>query len=165
MGPSSWSGPILRLFLIWIAKTCDPLGPMERQARKLPPPAKTVARSSTAERLLKRNREPFMKRFQWMIFGFGILAVAAPWLKAEELDPKYKACIDKGLSWVAKNQHRDGHWEANGAQYPTTMTALGGMVLLMEGSTIKEGKYADNIRRAVDWSMESGRCQRNGLMG
>jgi len=45
------------------------------------------------------------------------------------------------------------------------MTALGGMVLLMEGSTIKDGKYADNIRKAVDWFMEPGRCQRNGLIG
>ena len=43
------------------------------------------------------------------------------------------------------------------------MTALAGMALLMEGSTIREGKYADNIRRAVDWLMD--RVQPNGLIG
>jgi hypothetical protein len=81
---------------------------------------------------------------------------------AEELPPEYKAAITKGLEWVAKQQHRDGHWEATGGQYPSAMTGLGGMVLLMEGSTLREGKYADNIRRAVDWLME--RSQRNGLL-
>ena len=81
---------------------------------------------------------------------------------AEELPPEYKAAITKGLEWVAKQQHRDGHWEATGGQYPSAMTGLGGMVLLMQGSTLREGKYADNIRRAVDWLME--RSQRNGLL-
>src|SRR5262249_11190757 len=33
---------------------------------------------------------------------------------------------------------------------------------LMEGSTMREGKYAERIRRAVDWLME--RSQRNGLL-
>src|SRR5262249_3551814 len=66
------------------------------------------------------------------------------------------------LDWVARAQHRDGHWDANGGAYPTTMTALGGMVFLMQGSTIREGKYADNIRRACDWLMNNS--QRSGLI-
>jgi hypothetical protein len=81
---------------------------------------------------------------------------------AEQLAPEYQAMVKKGLEWVAKQQHRDGHWEANGGQYPSAMTALAGMVLLMEGSTLREGKYSDNIRRAVDWITE--RSQRNGLL-
>ena len=44
-----------------------------------------------------------------------------------------------------RTEQADGHWEANGGQYPTTMTALAGMALLMEGSTIREGKYSQNI--------------------
>src|ERR1700730_2645566 len=82
--------------------------------------------------------------------------------RADELPQEYRAAVQKGLEWVAKQQHRDGHWEAIGGQYPSAMTALAGMVLLMEGSTIREGKYADRIRRAVDWLME--RSQRNGLL-
>src|SRR5262249_9782151 len=62
-----------------------------------------------------------------------------------------------------KQQHRDGHWEAFGGQYPVTMTALGGMSMLMEGSTIREGKYKDHIRRAVDWLM--ARSMPNGMLG
>jgi hypothetical protein len=83
--------------------------------------------------------------------------------RADELDPQYKACVEKGLEWLAKNQNRDGHWEAPGGQYPVTMTALGGMCLLMEGSTIREGKYADKIRRTVEWL--TVRAQPNGLIG
>jgi hypothetical protein len=90
----------------------------------------------------------------------GLTAASQP--RAEELSPEYRAAIKKGLEWVARQQHRDGHWEANGGQYPSAMTALSGMVLLMEGSTLREGKYADNIRRAVDWLTE--RSQRNGLL-
>src|SRR5260370_20036617 len=43
------------------------------------------------------------------------------------------------------------------------MAALGGMAMLMEGSTIRDGKYADRIRRAGDWFMM--RSQPNGLLG
>jgi len=82
--------------------------------------------------------------------------------RAGELEPEYRRVVDKGLDWLARAQHRDGHWEANGGAYEVTMTGLGGMVLLMQGSTIREGKYADNIRRAADWLM--GCSQRSGLI-
>src|SRR5438309_6349730 len=83
-------------------------------------------------------------------------------VSADEVPKEYQATIAKGLDWVARNQARDGHWEAIGGQYPSAMTGLGGMALLMEGSTLREGKYADNIRRATDWLMD--RSQRNGLL-
>src|SRR5581483_7342070 len=60
-------------------------------------------------------------------------------------------------------QYPDGHWEANGGRWPTAMTAMAGMALLMEGSTIRDGKYADRIRKATDWLMEH--AQTNGLIG
>jgi len=91
------------------------------------------------------------------------LGAQAQRARAEELPPKYQAAVNKGLEWLAKQQYRDGHWDANGGQYPMAMTALAGMALLMEGSTIREGKYADKIRRAVDWFIS--RSQRNGLLG
>jgi len=73
------------------------------------------------------------------------------------------AMVDKGLEWLKKTQAPDGHWEAPGGQYPTSMTGLAGMCLLMEGSTLREGKYSDNLVRAVDWFMK--RSQPNGLLG
>jgi hypothetical protein len=58
--------------------------------------------------------------------------------------------VSKGLDWLAANQSRRGHWDANGA-YPSAMTGMAGIVLLSEGSTTTQGKYAPNIREAVDF--------------
>jgi hypothetical protein len=95
--------------------------------------------------------------------GCLLLSAAGPAARADELPAKYRPTVNKGLEWLAKNQARDGHWEAFGGQYPVTMTAMAGMAMLMEGSTIREGKYKDNIRRAVDWLMS--RAMPNGQLG
>src|SRR3954466_5578676 len=99
---------------------------------------------------------------KWSVLPALALA-AAPALRAEDIPAKYQRVVSKGLGWLGKSQPRDGRWDANGGQYPTAMTALAGMAMLMEGSTIRDGKYADRIRRAVDWFMI--RSQPNGLLG
>ena len=43
------------------------------------------------------------------------------------------------------------------------MTALAGMAMLCEGSTTTQGKYAPNIRKAVDYLFSRSRS--NGLIG
>lgn len=83
--------------------------------------------------------------------------------RSDELPAEYRATITKGLDWLVKMQQRDGHWEGNGGQYQGAMTALSGMALLMEGSTLHDGKYAAPIRKAVDWMMDH--AQSNGLLG
>src|SRR5438874_1113153 len=106
-----------------------------------------------------------MARALFLSLLLGTLWAGSPatQVRADEVPAKYREAIRKGLEYVAKEQQRDGHWEGNGGSYPTTITSLCGMVLLMEGSTIREGKYAERIRKAVDWLME--RSQRNGLLG
>lgn len=89
--------------------------------------------------------------------------VQPPQTRGDAIPDKYRQVVQKGLDYLAKTQNRDGHWEGNGGQYPTTITALCGMAMLMEGSNIREGKYSEKIRKAVDWLME--RSQRNGLIG
>jgi hypothetical protein len=93
------------------------------------------------------------------------LLLAAGFAPAQEAKKRadIDAVVDKGLEWLRRTQQPDGHWEVPGGQYPTSMTALAGMCLLMEGSTPREGKYADNLDRAVNWLMQ--RCQPNGLVG
>lgn len=88
-------------------------------------------------------------------------------LRAGEVPEKYRETVRKGLEWIAGQQQKDGHWSANGDQYPVSMTALAGMALLMEGSTIRDGKYSANIRKAADWLMERTMKggQRDGLIG
>ena len=84
--------------------------------------------------------------------------------RADETKVDVQETIRRGLEWLAKNQNRtEGCWEAHGGQYPTTMTGLAGMAMLMEGSTMREGKYSSNIKKAVEWFVK--RSQPNGLLG
>ena len=83
--------------------------------------------------------------------------------RADEIPVEYRPTVQKGLEYLAKNQHKDGHWEAFGGQDPITMTGVCGMALLMEGSTMREGKYKDNIRHACDYLMS--KAQPNGMIG
>jgi hypothetical protein len=77
---------------------------------------------------------------------------------------KYRATVEKGLKWLADQQNkRTGNWEGPGGQYPITMTAIAGTALLCEGSTVREGKYSKNIKKARDWLMS--KCQPNGMVG
>lgn len=91
------------------------------------------------------------------------LAFVAGHARADDLEPKYQAIVSKGLEYLARTQQRDGHWDGGSGPYPVTITALSGMALLMEGSNLREGKYADNIRRAVNWIIQ--RSQPSGLLG
>lgn len=61
--------------------------------------------------------------------------------------------IEKASAYLARSQSRDGSWRS-GTQYgayPCTMTSLSGLALLTGGNTPVEGKYAANVRRAVDY--------------
>lgn len=78
-------------------------------------------------------------------------------------DPEVRRTVDQGLDWLASQQSRLGHWSANNNRYPTAMTAMSGMALLCEGSTTTQGKYAANVRRAVDYLVAQSRT--NGLIG
>src|SRR5262249_34685561 len=125
--------------------------------------AKPVADSLDQERKLMRYA-----------LLLGAMACAAllwgpsrPQARADEIPEKYRKAVEKGLEWLASKQHEKGYWGANGDQYPISMTALAGMALLMEGSTVKEGKYAENIRKAADWLMDKSQDaqQRDGMIG
>jgi hypothetical protein len=83
--------------------------------------------------------------------------------RAGDVPEKYRPVCDKGLAWLARQQHRDGHWEGPGGQFPVALTALSGSAFLLEGSTAAKGRYADNVRRAADWLTE--RAEPNGLLG
>ncbi len=88
-------------------------------------------------------------------------AAAQPPRKPSDVE----TAVDRGLEYLKRIQVGDGHWEAQGGQYPTSMTGLAGLAMLMEGSTIREGKYSDQIRKAVNWFLAPQRVRENGLLG
>jgi hypothetical protein len=105
-----------------------------------------------------------MKRLLLVILaGLTLLTFAQPAAAAPKKDPQIRAKVKLALDWLAREQRRQGYWEANGGQYRVAMTALAGNALLCEGSTTTRGKYAKNIRLAVDYLLEM--VQPNGLCG
>jgi len=79
--------------------------------------------------------------------------------------------IQRGQAYLARTQSRDGSWREGGnyGRYPVTMTALGALGLMAGGNTPVEGKYASNVRRAVDYliasQQEDGFINRAGQAG
>ncbi len=84
--------------------------------------------------------------------------------RTQRLLQKNQPHIDRGLAWLAQQQKRDGHWEANEGHYPIAMTALAGLAFLAEGSTIRQGRYAENIDKAVDFLLTRVQ-KKTGMIG
>jgi squalene cyclase len=99
----------------------------------------------------------------WLAAGLAILSILAVHALAGDTDPQLDRTVNRGLEWIASHQSRIGHWTALNGQYPTAMTGMSGIALLCEGSTPNQGKYAPNIRKAVDYLI--ARSRPNGLIG
>jgi RNA polymerase sigma factor (sigma-70 family) len=115
---------------------------------------------------LRQFHEGWHERFWNQLARYAASAGAparTPAPRAPAITPEQRKATDKALAWLAKQQYRDGHWEGTGGKAPMVMTSLGGLALLMQGTTIGEGEYEPNLRRAVDWVV--ARSQRDGLIG
>lgn len=98
----------------------------------------------------------------YLVLLLAPLLLASPRAQAKPMDPEVDRVVVEGLDWLASRQQRLGHWTAQG-RYPAAMTSLAGLAMLCEGSTTTEGRYADNISRAVDYLVSQSRP--NGLIG
>ena len=53
------------------------------------------------------------------------LLLSTPAARADESKDDVKKMVERGLDWLAATQNKaDGNFEANGGQYPTTMTSI-----------------------------------------
>jgi hypothetical protein len=91
-------------------------------------------------------------------------AWAVPQLAGAREKDDVEDSVARGLQWLKSQQAEKGYWQANGGNYKTAMTALAGMAFLMEGSTLKEGKYTDQVKKAADWLIAPAQLQPNGLI-
>src|SRR3954469_6160372 len=83
------------------------------------------------------------------------LVFCAP-MKADEIPARYRPTVDKGLQWLKSQGIRSGdevRWEARQGEDNVSLTAPAGLAFLMEGSTLKEGKYRTEVRGAAKWLM------------
>ncbi|MAT14510.1 MAG: hypothetical protein CMJ46_04485, partial [Planctomyces sp.] len=110
------------------------------------------------------NHLPSRKYLVWPLTVLSLLLLAAPASAAAlDNDPQIKASIGKALDYLAREQRRQGYWEANGGQYRVAMTALAGMALASEGSTPSRGRFAPQIKAGVEYLLDTARP--NGLIG
>ncbi|MBA3314583.1 MAG: terpene cyclase/mutase family protein [Planctomycetaceae bacterium] len=89
-----------------------------------------------------------------------LMLLSAP---ATAKDPRVDEAVHRALDYLSRSQTKQGYWVANGDQYRVAMTALAGNAMLAEGSTTTRGRYAENIRAAVDYLISCS--QANGLIG
>jgi hypothetical protein len=111
----------------------------------------------------------------------GCLLALTAWLthvqnpaQADEIPEKYRDTVSKGLEFLAKNQHKDGHWEGDDGKHPVAMTGLVGLALLMEKNVpssgrirqdrMTPGKHTANVGKAVDWLLARSQPGRDGLI-
>lgn len=103
-----------------------------------------------------------MKNFCFFMICVAVsLCVWEP-CRAQVSDADLNRTVSRGLDWLAENQSRRGNWDANG-MYPSAMTGMAGIALLAEGSTTTQGKYASNVRDAVEFLLK--RSRPSGLIG
>jgi hypothetical protein len=101
-----------------------------------------------------------------LLFGglsaIGLSLVPSPTLGAE-VPKEYRKTIETGFKWLVRQQQADGRFEGIRGTYPVTMTSMAGMAMLMEGSTLREGKFRHQIRKCADFVM--GQAKPYGLIG
>ena len=99
-----------------------------------------------------------------LVLAFGLATATVGEARAAGAgDTDVRRTTRRGLEWLASRQTARGYWAEAGGRYPAAMTAMAGMALLCEGSTTTQGRYAENIRRAVDYLVSQRKS--NGLIG
>ncbi len=72
----------------------------------------------------------------------------------DEIIPEQERAIERALDYLAKSQNdKEGSWGAAGQEsaHKVATTALAGLAILAHGDTPTQGKYAPNLRKAVDF--------------
>lgn len=76
----------------------------------------------------------------------------------EELDRETVRAIEDGVAFLAEKQAPEsGAWTGPQANYKMSFTALAGLALLAHGDTPDSGRYARQVRKAVEWVLASQR--------
>ena len=131
--------------------------------------------------MIDSSRRPTFSRRQMMarLTGGGLALAAAGLLPTRAwgaeviskrpplITAEVEKAVDKANAFLDRTQSKDGSWRARSGygSYPTAMTALAGLGLMAGGNTPVEGKYSQNVRRAIDYIVLQGeRNKETGLI-
>src|SRR6476620_8219885 len=97
-----------------------------------------------------------MSRSSWArpLLGAVLLLISCASARADEVPAPFRASVERGLKWLRVQAHKAGpqmSWHGTDGDYAVSLTALAGMAFLMEGSTLREGKYCAEVRGATGW--------------
>ena len=94
-----------------------------------------------------------MPRWAIPVISFALAVLLPQTLLAQEVyppgvDKEIHEAIQRGLSWLSRNQGNDGSWRNSGGygSYPAAMTGLAGMAFIAGGSTPTRGQYWREVR-------------------
>ncbi|MGF1580728.1 MAG: prenyltransferase/squalene oxidase repeat-containing protein [Gemmataceae bacterium] len=110
--------------------------------------------------------------YAWFLVSLTVTLITTA-TDAAPIPKEYREAVRKGLEYLAKSQKDDGqgggYWEGNDGQFRVALTALAGMALSMEGSTMHSGRYSKHITKTVRWlksqAKANHRTPRHGLIG
>jgi hypothetical protein len=84
-------------------------------------------------------------------------AIGAPnVVRGDEITPKQRAAVEKGLIWLANHQGKDGAYGGEGMGRHAGITGLAGLAFMQAGNLPGRGKYGDNVNKCVDFVLQSG---------
>ncbi len=93
-------------------------------------------------------------------------SIRPAWAQSVNLRPKHineqtEKAIRRGLKYLARTQDRQGTWRNAGTygSYPVAMSSLAALAILMSGSTMTEGPYAENVNRATRYILSTARTE------
>ncbi|MBN2578480.1 MAG: terpene cyclase/mutase family protein [Pirellulales bacterium] len=95
--------------------------------------------------------------FILLIVIFGIRQAGAQQRRSPERDadrwitPAVEKGVERGLRWLADQQHENGSFAAGSARGNAAVCGLAGMAFLSAGSTPGRGPYGRNVDRCVDY--------------
>src|SRR5438876_973503 len=81
----------------------------------------------------------------------GALASTPSLARGDEITPQQKIAVEKGLTWLAARQTRDGSYGGEGLGKHAGITALAGLAFMQDGNLPGRGKYGDNVQRCLDF--------------
>ena len=76
----------------------------------------------------------------------------------DEITPQVRQTVRRGLKWLAARQNANGSFDSG----TTAITALGGLAFVAGGNLPGQGRYAQNVSRALRYILDH--CQRSGLI-
>ncbi len=85
-------------------------------------------------------------------------------VRGDEITPRQKDAVEKGLAYLATKQGKDGSFGAAQSGYGahTGITSLCGLAFMEAGNLPGRGKYGDNVKRAVQFILNNS--QDSGLL-